>query len=327
MVGIVILNYNNARLTIDCIESVTRFNTHPSKLVVVDNASTDNSALILTAYLRKKYADNFSDVKTAKKLHLATLIVADNNQGYANGNNLALEIIKNDPEIDHILILNSDVIFTSDIIPTLIQKYASLPDAGIISPLLYKKDLVSIDYNCARNAPDNFSVILPFLLMYRDINKIISTKRDANKILLNHPELLKESEIEIELPSGSCMFISKELFQRIGWFDPNTFLYYEENILYKKIQREGKKNYLIPDLSCIHLGAQSTSKKPVPFLKVKEAESARYYINNYCKLTFNECLISRIAFFLFFSRMRLAALYKKTIKKSFDEYCPNSFRI
>lgn len=317
MVGIVILNYNGAATTIDCIESVTRFNTYPSKIIVIDNASTDNSVSILSSYLEKKYADGFRLAPTGKTLPPAVLIVADCNHGYAQGNNIALEAIKDDPDIDYIIILNSDVLFTSDIIPRLIQKYKALPGVGIISPLLYKKDLVAIDYNCARNAPDNFTVVLPFLLMYHDINKIISTKRDANKILLHNPELLKESEIEIELPSGSCMFISKELFQRIGWFDPNTFLYYEENILHKKLKREGKKNYLIPDVSCVHLGAQSTSKNPVPFLKVKEAESAQYYINNYCKLTFKECLISRIAFFLFFSRMRLAAIYKKTIKQLF----------
>lgn len=47
--------------------------------------------------------------------------------------------------------------------------------------------------------------------------------------------------IEIELPSGSCMLFNKSFFQSIGSFDPNTFLYCEEDILYAKIKKLCKK--------------------------------------------------------------------------------------
>lgn len=40
MVGIVILNYNNAEDTLNCLESIMQFNTYPAKIVIVDNGST-----------------------------------------------------------------------------------------------------------------------------------------------------------------------------------------------------------------------------------------------------------------------------------------------
>ena len=42
--------------------------------------------------------------------------------------------------------------------------------------------------------------------------------------------------MDIELPSGSCMMFNAEALRIIGGFDPNTFLYYEEDILYKKLK-------------------------------------------------------------------------------------------
>ena len=50
MVGIVILNYNNAGYTLNCIESILRFNTAPIRIVVVDNASVDDSLSVLRSW-------------------------------------------------------------------------------------------------------------------------------------------------------------------------------------------------------------------------------------------------------------------------------------
>ena len=67
-------------------------------------------------------------------------------------------------------------------------------------------------------------------------------------------------------------------------FDSNTFLYYEENILYKKLYAIGKQNYILPSIRCIHLGASSTKSKPSSFLIKCNSDSAFYYLENYCEL-------------------------------------------
>ena len=97
--------------------------------------------------------------------------------------------------------------------------------------------------------------------------------------------MLQRECVPIELPSGSCMMIRKELFEKIGRFDPNTFLYYEENILYRKLLSEGKQNYMLPGISCIHLGGETTNKveHSASYMKSSKA-SGYYYATHYRKL-------------------------------------------
>ena len=56
-------------------------------------------------------------------------------------------------------------------------------------------------------------------------------------MLLQHPNLKDESLVEVDMPSGSCMLFEKSVFEEIEGFDPNTFLYYEEAILYHKLKK------------------------------------------------------------------------------------------
>ena len=200
------------------------------------------------------------------------------NDGYAKGNNKGLELVERDPEVTNVLILNNDILFVQDIIPSLLDYYYKLPDAGIISSLLYKKDL-TIDLRCARKNTNIWIEIIRKLFNYTlaffklDLSKRLYLLHDGENI----PELLP-----IELPSGSCMLINKQLFADIGFFDPNTFLYVEENILYKKLLTKGKRNYLCGNLKCIHLGASSTSVSHTSVFLLKcERDSFTYYIRTY----------------------------------------------
>jgi len=77
------------------------------------------------------------------------------------------------------------------------------------------------------------------------------------------------------------MYINKKIFQEIGSFDPNTFLYWEENILFKKVEKIHKRNYLCTDLRCIHLGASSTASSPSLFIIDCNLKSSRYYMKTY----------------------------------------------
>ena len=105
---------------------------------------------------------------------------------------------------------------------------------------------------------------------------------ENQKILKCSPDALQKESVDIEFPSGSCMMFRKEVLQKIDGFDPNTFLYYEENILYHKIQRVGQKCALIPSVSCIHTGgATTTSVKTAYFLKKCNLESLLYYLKVY----------------------------------------------
>ena len=288
--ALIILNFNNYEDTINCIESVEKYNSAPIKLIVVDNASTAPGASeALRDYLIGRYKDQLGvyndvtvkDVKSDCNLSYCSLILSAINDGYARGNNKGLRLAYADNSVNNILILNNDVLFVEDIIPVLQEDLQLCDKAAIISPILYKKDLSGLDYNCCRKALSLKDIFVLYLFQFNTavglVERIINNRMILKK--LSFP--LKNKMVEMDLPSGSCMFIDKTLFRSIGSFDPNTFLYCEEDILYKKVSQRGLINYLDTSIKCIHLGASSTSSSPSMFIQKCGINSNLYYLRNY----------------------------------------------
>lgn len=289
--ALIILNYNNYEDTLHCIESVEHYNTAPVKLIVVDNGSTRQGAVeSLRRYMEERYADRYLhldddelSVKVSSSLitlPYATFIESSSNDGYARGNNKALRLIEKDAEVEYVMILNNDVLFVRDVIPTLTVFVETHEDAALVSPLLYKKDMKEIDINCARLDTSYKAELTENLFHYYFRATGYDNPFVKERYLIKEEMTLPEV-ISIELPSGSCMFIRKQLFAELDFFDPYTFLYFEENILYRKVKRAGKRNYLLTNLECIHLGASTTSSSPSLFILNHNYRSACYYIKNY----------------------------------------------
>lgn len=284
--GIVILNYNNASDTINCINSVETVNTSAIKYIIVDNGSNAECVEGLLSFFQDRFHGRFkifseNDAIGDPTLPYLSFVCSKTNDGYARGNNKGLVLANQDDDISNILILNNDILFIADIIPGLVEKLETLKDAAIISPVLYKKDLSGIDPNCARKILTLKQRFIIYSLLYIDIFKIISKIRNSTYLLPEENSDLSVSNIEIELPSGSCMLIKKSLFSAIDYFDPGTFLFYEEDILYSKIKNMHKKNYLDLHHKCIHLGASTTVKSPSAFILKCAIDSNLYYIKNY----------------------------------------------
>jgi GT2 family glycosyltransferase len=94
LVYIVVLNYNGPDLTLDCINSVLKIDYPNFGVLVVDNASTDDSVA--------RFNDAFSDPRLE-------LLVNRRNEGYAGGNNRGIEraLLLG---ADYIFILNNDTV-------------------------------------------------------------------------------------------------------------------------------------------------------------------------------------------------------------------------
>ncbi len=304
--GVIILEYNNSKDTLNCIKSVLKFNTAPIKFIVVDNASPKKDIIrnlkfgLLNLFPKLKRSDLIYN-SDKKSIEDVTLVLSNENKGYACGNNIGLEIAYKDPDISHIMILNSDILFVEDIIPTLLNDLKD--DTAIVSPVLFKKELTEIDKNCARRELTANEIIKLHIPFPADPFKISEKKKI--------PITLNSGLMQIDLPSGSCMLARKSLFQQIDGFDRNTFLYYEEDILSKKIKKLGLKNYLNTNLKCIHLGATTTKKSASKFIVNKSSQSARYVLKQYYESNLlQNCIMSLFVKLIDF-RMSLVEIYHK----------------
>lgn len=258
------------------------------KFVVIDNASSADQLETLKGVLTQLFPNGYNTIEGKKDYEGAvtlgdcTLVLNKKNLGYACGNNTGLHLVKHDADVDKVMILNNDILFVEDIIPPLIQKLHTLPKCALISPVLYKKDMDDYDYNCARlNVKVSQLISANFLHYYRRLTKSDTTAVEAERFLLNNCKDISGS-LEVELPSGSCMLLEKNLFEKIGFFDPNTFLYYEENILYKRLSSLDLKIYISLDEKCIHLGASTMKSIPKnKWIMETGKRSELYYVKNY----------------------------------------------
>lgn len=281
MVGIIIVNYNNWQDTINCINSLEKYNSYPVKIIVVDNGSNNKSVEILDRHFKQKYNNKYSKAPNSyqETLPYITLVANGKNEGYARGNNVGLSYTLYDRSVKNIFILNNDVLFIEDIIPSLIETQKEYTDSAIITPLLLTKDGTAIDYTCARNQYTVKEEIMYNFLHYV-FPKYVEKKLSKRYILLRMN--FNQEIIPIQVPSGSCMLIGKDFFKSIGLFDPNTFLYWEESILFEKVKREKKQNYLNTRVKCIHLGGASTSNSVNSRFCIKSGNhSARYFMREY----------------------------------------------
>ena len=86
----------------------------------------------------------------------------------------------------------------------------------------------------------------------------------------------------------------------VDFFDENTFLYYEENILGYKLKEKGYKQFLLPNCSYIHNHSISINKSIKSVSKrLKHAyDSREYYCLQYLKINKLEQLILHCTFYI-----------------------------
>ena len=76
MVAIILVNYNGADDTIDCIKSLSEMRDIEYEIVVVDNCSTD---------------DSVNKLKQSQEMYSFTLLQAECNNGFSSGNNIGIK--------------------------------------------------------------------------------------------------------------------------------------------------------------------------------------------------------------------------------------------
>lgn len=294
-------------------------NTSPVKFVVIDNGSSPEQLAALRQVMDRTlpgyaYIADGQEPEAAPLPH-AALIRSDKNLGYARGNNFGLRHVYADPEISHILVLNNDILFTEDMIPALRSAYKQLPGCAILSPLLKKKGNVDIDFNCARRSPKVSDLIKRNFLFYwwLAIGKKYAQARPD--LFLIKGDGSDPDVVEVEMPSGSCMLVDKAYFESIGGFDPHTFLYYEENILHKKVERTGKRIYLTTGVSCIHLGAQTIGNAPDQLKHLKHSMQAEdYYIMTYSGANLAQKAVYKLSKWVLFTTTAVHRTLQKLLK-------------
>lgn len=252
LVTVVIVNYNSGVMLLKCIEEVLSC-TVPVEIIISDNASSDNSLHLLTS----AYKDN-------PNIHIHKNHA---NLGFSAANNAVYPMI----ETPFVLYLNPDCFISENTIEHLLQVMNDYPEAGMVSCLVTNLDGTE-QVGCRGLTPTPVRV---FNQMFK-LTKFFSNNPKFSGYLLSD-EPLPNQPIEVELISGSCMFVRKETIDEVGLLDANYFLYCEDYDWFYRILKSGWKIIFTPHTKVTHIKSYSAKQIPLKVLGYKAKGMWRYH--------------------------------------------------
>ena len=245
-VSVIIVNYNTLELTKNTIESVFEKTKGLNyEIILVDNASTDGSV----EFFESNYKNKIIFIKNNENL------------GFGRANNKGIEIAKG----KYIFLLNSDTLLMNNAIKILFDFMEKNIECGVCGGNLFDRDNRPIHSFKKElvNIYSDFDFIKNFIL------KFIYKKRiDFNYTNKN---------IEVGYITGADMFIRKKILEKVGIFDSDFFMYFEETELTSRIKSTGKKIISVPQAKIIHLEGKSTQFKERKFRMFTESKYKYFY--------------------------------------------------
>lgn len=239
-VSIIILNWNRAGDTIECVRSVSKCQRSnvECQIVVVDNASTDDSVKKL-----KRFKIQDSRFK---------ILVNKENLGFAGGNNSGIDYAMK-KGADWVLILNNDTIVDKDLIVELLKVSRKHPKVGILSPKIYFAK--GFEFHKKRYKKSELGRVIWAAGGYMDWDNVFGKNRGVDEVDKGQYKKIER----IDFATGACMLISSKALKDVGVFDSRYFMYFEDVDLCSRMLKSNWNIMYIPKALVWHKVAQSSS--------------------------------------------------------------------
>ena len=225
-VSIIIVNYNTKELTKQCLQSVfEKTQDIDFEVIVVDNASHDGS--------QKMLKEEFTNVR---------LVENPENIGFGRANNEGIKIAKG----QNVFLLNPDTILINNAVKTLSDYLDKNKNVAICGGNLFDEEMKP-----AHSFSNHFISIFYEIDLFtlNGLSKIIYGKNRN----FNHTK----KNLEVACIVGADLMIKKTVFDQVGGFDPDFFMYHEEQELCLRVKKNGYKIVSVPESNIIHLEGKS----------------------------------------------------------------------
>lgn len=261
-ISIIIVNYKTYELTAQCIESIYKWTSCVNyEIIVVDNHSCDNSV--------NKLRESFSHIN---------VIENEDNLGFGKANNVGASVAKG----KYLLLLNSDTILVEN---SIFKMYGFLENHN---------EYVACGCNLVnREGEPNISYgNLPTLAMEFYELGLFKLFPHYYKNKLSAGQTIEYGDnMDVGYISGADILIKRDIFNQMGGFDDNIFMYFEETELFARMHNYGMKSCVLTDTSIIHLEGGSVKKTNVNKFSLMEKSRMYYYRKMYSKFL---CIIIKI---------------------------------
>lgn len=258
-IAVVIVNYNTSVLLRSCLQSVAasaRYAGTPVVVWVVDNASSDGSAAMLSA--------EFPHVQ---------LLALPRNIGFTGGNNMALAALgfaapvppdltaysrpQRTPESlpDYVLLLNPDAELTVGALRQFERMMARHPRAGVCGAYLQYGD------GRFQHGAFRFPNLAQVALDVFPPAGLPGANRLYDSGLNGRYSLAQWEQFEpfpVDFVLGAAMFVRSAAITEVGTLDPDYWMYCEEMDWCMRMRASGWDVYAAPEVRVIHHEAQSS---------------------------------------------------------------------
>lgn len=214
-VAIILLNWNQKKDTIDCLESLRKLNYANYEIIVVDQDSGDGTQDIIRA--------RFPNV---------ILIENRENVGFAEGNNIGIRKAF-EGNTDYIFLLNNDTVVDIDILRNLIELAETGPEIGLVGAKIFYFDV-----------PDKIWFAGGKMDWIRGLTVNLGAEQEDG------PEY--DQIKETDFISGCAFLIKRNVIEKIGLLDKRYFIYFEEVDWCLSARRGGYKIFFCPGAKVWH---------------------------------------------------------------------------
>ena len=219
--SVIIFTWNSQQEISNCLVSV-RASTRNIKteIIVVDNNSTDLTVRTIRSA--------FSTVH---------ILQQKNNLGFGQGNNIGLLKAKG----RYILLLNPDTVVNPYAMHQMIYFLDTHPRVGFVGPEQFN-DTDRMIFMASRLSPVGFTEYV--------IEKIFHFVTGKTSVLFPKPH-------KTYMLNAGCLLTRNNILSTRQWFDPDCFIYGEENYLFKRVHEQNWEVYFLRNCSIIHLREKS----------------------------------------------------------------------
>ncbi|OUL60480.1 glycosyltransferase family 2 protein [Flavobacterium sp. AJR] len=287
--SVIILNYNVRYFLEQCVLSVQQaLKDIDSEIIVIDNNSPDDSCDMIRS--------RFPVVK---------LIANAENLGFPKGNNIGVSQAQG----DYICILNPDTVVAEDTFTKVLAFAKVQQDLGIVGVNLID-GAGNFLPESKRGVPTPWVAFTKITSLY----KVFAKSKYFNRYYAEH---LNENQTgKVEILVGAFMVMKRDLYNEVGGFDEDCFMYSDDIDLSYMVLKKGKANYYFAETTVIHYKGESTIKDEKYMKRFQEAMN--FFYKKHFKVSFLFSLFMKIGI-VFFSIVKMIQ-GKTTIKTIPKEY-------
>jgi len=233
ILSVIIVNYNVKEYLQNLLYSLEKSAAGIQyEVIIVDNASDDGSVELIK--------EKFSSVK---------LIANEKNLGFGKANNIGLALSKG----EFILLINPDTIIQEDTLTKMFSFLESNNQIGLAGCKILNPD-GTLQLACRRSFPGPWTSFCKVT----GLSNLFPNNRFFARYNLTY--LDENKSYEVDAISGSFMMMRREVYEKVGGFDEQFFMYGEDLDLCFRVQKAGFKNFYVHNTQIIHYKGESTRR-------------------------------------------------------------------